>query len=203
MTDVDARKNCPYENESEVRSRYLAGTLPEAEAEAYERHYFDCSACAEAIEVGTRLRTGFGKRPVEVATRAAPVRLARPWLALAAAAAAAFIAFGVLQIAHRTPAAPGLVLRSGSDAPQDVRIEAGRDGALDVHWTPVASATRYAVRVHSSDGSEVWKTETSEPRATVRRADLQAAAGKSLRVEVEALDARDRVIGTSEPAVVP
>ena len=62
MTDVDARNSCPYENENEVRSRYLAGALPEAEAEASERHYFHCPAGAEAIEVGTRLRAGFGKR---------------------------------------------------------------------------------------------------------------------------------------------
>jgi len=203
MTDVNTRKPCPYENESEVRSRYLAGALPEAEAEAYERHYFDCPACAEAIEVGTRLRAGFGKRPVEVSTRSAPARVGRPWLALAAAAAAALIAFGVLQVARRTPAAPASVLRSGGDAPQDVRVEAGGDGALNVHWTAVVGATRYAVRVHSSDGSELWKTETAEPRAAVPRADLQSAAGKPLRVEVDALDARGRVLGTSEPVPVP
>ena len=201
MTDVNARKPCPYEAENEVRSRYLAGALPEAEAEAYERHYFDCPACAEAIEVGTRLRAGFGRRPVEVSSPRA--RVGRPWLALAAAVAAALIAFGVLETARRTPAAPTSVLRSGGDAPQHVRVDAGADGSLNVHWMAVAGATRYAVRVHSSDGSELWKTETAEPRAAVPRADLQSAAGKPLRVEVDALDARGRVLGTSEPARVP
>src|SRR5437763_430309 len=104
MTDVSVSTNCPYEGEREVRSLYLAGRLAESEAKTFERHYFDCPLCAEAIELATRLRASFGKRPVEVAARSAPVRLPRPWLALAAAAAAALIAFGVLQMAHRTPA---------------------------------------------------------------------------------------------------
>jgi len=58
------------------------------------------------------------------------------------------------------------------------------------------------MRVHSPDGSELWKTETAELRAVVLRADLQSA-GKPLRVEVDALDARGRVLGTSEPVPVP
>jgi hypothetical protein len=102
-------------------------------------------------------------------------------------------------MAHRTAASPAAVLRSGNDAPQNVRIEDG-GGALNVRWTTVAGAARYAVRVHSSDGLEVWKTETAEPRVTVRREDLKSAAGKSLRVEIEALDARGRGLGISEPA---
>ena len=200
MTDVDARKNCPYENESEVRSLYLAGRLSEAEAQAFERHYFYCPACTEAIEVGTRLRAGFGKRPV-AAARVAPPRPLSTWVALAAAAAVALLAVGLWQAAHLARPTPGgSVLRGGAEARLDVRVEADQNGALAVRWAAIPGAARYAVRVLTSDGVEVWKTETDETRSTVRPSELSAASEKSLLVEVDALDARSRVVATSAPA---
>src|SRR5579872_6146374 len=40
---------------TEVRAaeRYLLGELPAEEAEDFERHYFECDDCAEAVEAGS------------------------------------------------------------------------------------------------------------------------------------------------------
>src|SRR5437879_1573120 len=39
--------------EGHVAERYLLGELPSDEAEAFERHYFACAECAEAVEGGS------------------------------------------------------------------------------------------------------------------------------------------------------
>ena len=40
--------------ETEAAERYLLGELPAAEAEDFERHYFECQECAQAVEVGNQ-----------------------------------------------------------------------------------------------------------------------------------------------------
>ena len=203
MSEMGASDNCPYDGEGEVRSLYLAGRLPEAEANAFERHYFDCALCAEALEMGTKLRAGFGKSPIAAARPASPVALVRRWLPLAAAATIALVGIGVWQLGHRSGAAPSSVLRGGAEVPAGVRVESGENGALSVRWTAVTGAARYAVRVLSSDGAELWKMESERTSVELPRAGFHVAPGKSLLVEVEALDARGRVLGTSEPVPVP
>lgn len=38
--------------ETQAAERYLLGELPAGEAEDFERHYFECADCAEAVEAG-------------------------------------------------------------------------------------------------------------------------------------------------------
>ena len=193
---------CPYEGEREVRSLYLSGRLSEREAEAFEAHYFDCDRCAEAIEVGTKLRSALGNVPVRPA--AAPSAPRHRWLPLAAAAALALGAFGIWQLA-RSPLEPagGSVFRGGETQGTVVEVARTPDGGAYVTWPAQPDASAYVVRVLSSDGIEVWKTETAEPRVRIDTAALSSQAGRSLVVEVETLDARRRVIATSGPTKVP
>ena len=38
--------------EVQAAERYLLGELPAGEAEEFERHYFECPDCAQAVEAG-------------------------------------------------------------------------------------------------------------------------------------------------------
>lgn len=194
--------NCPYDGESEARSLYLSGRLPEKDAEAFEAHYFDCKVCAEAVEVGAKLRSAFENAPVKLADE--PARTTRTWLPLAAAAAVALVAVGVWRLS-RPPldAAGGRALRSGGAQELVVDVAREANGGLLVSWPPHSDAATYVVRVLSTDGAEVWKAETSDPRANVAPEVVSPAAGKSLLIEVEALDARGRNVATSRPTKLP
>jgi hypothetical protein len=204
MSDVKSVTTCPYEGEREVRSSYLAGRLSEAEATAFEEHYLGCPLCAEAIEIGTKMRSAYGKAPVAPGVAASAATRLR-WLPLAAAAAIAFAAIGVWQIARRPPdAAPTSVVRSGATTVLRVSIERSPAGDLSVSWTPISQASRYVVQVLTSDGRSLWTSESREPHRIVPAASLASAnPGAALDVQVEALDAMERVIATSEPLAVP
>ena len=188
---------CPYENELEIRSLYLAGKLPAKDAEAFEAHYFICERCAEAVEMGAKLRMALENVPVHAAPASAPA--ARTWLPLAAAAAIALVAAGIW-IARRPAELPDrTVLRGGLTRDFAVRVETRPNGSTEASWLPPQGATAYVVRVVRPDGLEIWKTETREPHAAIPLSELTSAGPvEKLLVEVEALDARGRVISSGE-----
>ena len=80
--------DCPLRSGDDVAEAYVAGTLSEAEQDAYERHFFACPACLTQVqtlqEVADRLR----QLPAAVALPRAPTPgwTAAPWLGLALAA---------------------------------------------------------------------------------------------------------------------
>jgi len=188
---------CPYENEIEIRSLYLAGKLPAKDAEAFEAHYFICERCAEAVEMGAKLRMALENVPVHAAPASA--RAARTWLPLAAAAAIALVAAGIWTARRPAELPDQPVLRGGLTGDFTVRVETTPNGAAEASWQPPPGATSYVVRVVRPDGLEIWKTETREPRAAIPLSALTSAGPvEKLLVEVEALDARGRVISSGE-----
>jgi Putative zinc-finger len=190
---------CPYEGELEIRSLYLAGKLPDKDAEAFEAHYFVCERCAEAVEVGGKLRMAFENLPVHADP--ASTRAARTWLPLAAAAAIALVAAGIWTARRPAELPDRPVLRGGLAGGFAVRVETRPNGATEASWLPPPGATAYVVRVVRPDGLEIWKTETRDPHAAIPLSELTSAGPvEKLLVEVEALDARGRVISSSEPA---
>ena len=52
--------DCPLRSGHDLAEAYVAGTLPEAEQDAYEQHFFSCSACLAQVqtlqELADRLR---------------------------------------------------------------------------------------------------------------------------------------------------
>lgn len=67
----------------EMAEQYLAGELPEAEAESFEDHYFGCTLCHENLLALKEIRDGLAREPMAIVARAAgpaPVRstLAKP-----------------------------------------------------------------------------------------------------------------------------
>lgn len=194
--------DCPGDGRRDQALAYLAGRLPEEEAQAFEAHYFACEACWQEVRVSSELRDAVG-RPA-VAPAAPATRPSRTWLPLAAAAAIAFAAVGVWQFGRRATVEPApTVLRGGASAALQVRIEP-KPGKLSVVWLPDPDAATYVVRVMSSDAVELWKSEVREPRLELDPAVLPApSTGAALLVQVEALDPMRQVVATSDPVPLP
>lgn len=102
--------------ELHAAERYLLGELPAEEAEDFERHYFECTECAEAVEGGTEFITNarvvLGER--EPQTNRAPVVIRKAerkqsrwfwpqWIPVAAA-----VTFGVVALYQGTVLIPGM-----------------------------------------------------------------------------------------------
>ncbi len=61
---------------SQAVDRYLLGSMPEAEAQDFERHFFACRACAEELDAGTLLAENLRALP---APAALPVETGARW----------------------------------------------------------------------------------------------------------------------------
>jgi hypothetical protein len=194
-TDVENAASCPYEGDNDIRSLYLAGSLPDKDAAAFEEHYFACERCAEAVETGSNLRSVFGNVPVRSVTP--PARVTRTWLPLAAAAAVAFLGLAVWQLARRGPVEGSTSVHRSAEAGElRVQVEWGAEGSLQLAWTPHPAAARYVVRILARDGASVWSGESQEARLAVAASALPAPTGP-LEVQVEAIDTMERVVATS------
>jgi hypothetical protein len=103
----------------QTAERYLLGDLSDAEADAFERHYFDCRVCGDTIRAGAtmfaagREVAGEAAEPFPVSDAPSPAPQAavlpfRPraqqWMSVAAAAVLAF----VLGTQFRPTPSPGL-----------------------------------------------------------------------------------------------
>ena len=81
--------DCPLRSGLDVADAYVAGTLSEAEQDAYERHFFGCSACLAQVqtlqEIADRLRQMPAPAPLHRPQTSA-WSLSNPWLGLALAA---------------------------------------------------------------------------------------------------------------------
>ena len=43
--------DCPLRSGPDLAEAYVAGTLPEAEQDAYEQHFFGCPACLAQVRI--------------------------------------------------------------------------------------------------------------------------------------------------------
>ena len=104
--------------ELHAAERYLLGELAAEEAEDFERHYFECAACAEAVEGGTEFianaravlaerASGAGRAPVMVGM---PVRIPKRtwWASLQWIPAAAAVALAAIVVYQGAVVIPGM-----------------------------------------------------------------------------------------------
>ena len=192
--------DCPSAGERDLAVLYLAGRLPEDEAQAFEEHYFACEHCWQDVQRGSELRAALGKPAVAPAGRS--VRPRRAWLPLAAAAVIAFVALGVWQLNRRTPVESTTPVVRGAGEILDLEVESGRQGSIDVRWPRHPSAATYEIEVLASNGGSVWKTETPEPRVRIVPGVL-AAPGQTYEIRVEALDSLGQVIASGQASLLP
>ena len=191
---------CDRVDQEGLDTRYLAGKLGEAEAEAFEAHYFECDRCWALVHRGVEVRAA--GRPTATA-RNPPIR-AIPWRKWAwvplAAAAAAVLWLGI----RTTPVVP----RPGSDSTtrgteggtMSVRVISG-GAELKAAWPKVTSATDYQVRLFDPSGALLWERRIPDTAVSVARDSLpggqRGGGGAILYWQVQALDPTGAAVARS------
>ena len=198
----DSNGVCPYAQDADIETRYLTGQLPEADAEAFEAHYFSCDRCFTLVERGAELRAAVGSSDVGVAAIRRRSTHLRTW---AAAAATIVIAAAVWRIAPPThisqaPSAIGVDVVRGDQGTFTIATRLS-DTLLLAFWAPRAGATRYRVRLLTANGVLVFERETADTGILLPIDSLRAVRARApVYWQVQALDALRGVLATS-PAV--
>ena len=80
--------DCPLRSGHDLAEAYVAGTLPEAEQDAYEQHFFSCSMCLAQVQTLQDLADRLRQQPAPAVVHrpSTPGWTAAPWLGLALAA---------------------------------------------------------------------------------------------------------------------
>ena len=208
---------CTRVEEEDLDARYLAGTLSEEEAEAFEEHYFGCDRCWSAVQLGLGVRAAHhagmehppSTTPAMTVARgrgnhvAAPTR--RRWVPLAVAASIAVIAVGVWQAGNRPNVVPvDDRLRGPADSIHAVAMVRGR--TLVISWQPKPAADRYGVRLQKSNATVMLERMVEDTSLAVSRDSLSGVAnGERVYWEVRAFDALRRTIARSRliPTAIP
>ncbi len=179
--------DCVYADD-DAPSRYVAGTLSTAEAEAFEEHYFVCSRCWDEVQAGTAVREALRE------TSALP-RVVTPmrWAGFAAAA--------VLAIVAATLIAPRIDRRDTNVERGDVReivVTVKRSGSeLHAWWSAVGNAARYDAVLQNNEGETLQHTSSTRPQITVK----EPPGGVFLTVT--AIDRDGQEIARSRPVRAP
>ena len=196
--------NCKSVAEGDLATAYLAGELPEAEAEAFEKHYFECGSCRNEVQTRSELRAAFGNRPIAPMT--ASPQGSKYWRALAAVAAASvLVTFGIRQlVANRPLRAPTpRILRSEEKGSIETKVTIS-DGRTILEWSPQTDAQTYWIEIFRADGTSVLRRATTATRFALNPADLPSASiGMSLLAKIEARNAIDQVVAESSPQPLP
>jgi hypothetical protein len=175
---------CAIVDERNLEARYLAGQLSDAEAEAFEAHYFGCDRC-----------WGLMQRALEVRAASVPAlrsrtRRWRAWWPLAAAAALAAVLLPWRQ------KAPDDSVRGTPNALE--LIASVQDHELGVVWRRIPDADIYRVRLYAGDGERLFGQETTDTSTSVSIARLQVPRdSRRVLVQIEALDRLRRPLARS------
>ena len=177
---------CDRVDRDDLDTRYLAGTLDEPLAEAFEAHYFECERCWRLVQGGVEIRAA-GRPATEAAKPAA--RRRPPWLWPAVAIAAAL---GIWLVS--TVPTPGggdgstpsdsVVRGDGDGLPVTIRAAAG---AVSVSWPGRTDAVSYRIRIYSDLGDLVGERRATDTVTAIADSMLGGAPGTRF-VQVEALD---------------
>jgi len=195
--------DCPGKRERDLAELYLAGRLPEEEAEAFEAHYFGCETCREDVERGSEIRAALGRPAV------APVAKGKTtpssWRLLAAAAAVVIVGLGVWQLTHQsreTQSSP--VLRGGATEALSLKLETLPEGRIKLTWAAHPEAQEYAFQVLRSDGVAVLKQVTRETTLILDRSTLAPPPpGISFLTRIEALDTTGQIVAATDLRPLP
>jgi hypothetical protein len=186
---------CELVDQRDLDTRYLAGRLDEAEAEAFEAHYFGCDRCWGLVRQGQAVKAALAP-PVVSAPRALPAtRRSTPWLALAASLA---VLAGGLQLWRVIGGRqrPEDTVRGPSDSLQLV-VEFRGDTLL-ASWSRLPGATTYRTRFYSEDGVVLLERESAETSLVLPPgAQGRLVRETSLLMQVQALDDLRQLRGRS------
>jgi anti-sigma factor RsiW len=187
---TDSPLTCEIVDRDDMDQRYLAGTLPPADAEAFEQHYFGCERCWALVQRGLAVRSAADRSAGRV-----PRDARFQWrVGLAAALALSASAALLYSFRERAPGADDAA--RGANATIVASVLA-RGDSLTTRWRPVAGATDYRVRVSAPDGTPLLEGETADSTIAFAIGAASAAHADTVYISVLARDALRHPIASS------
>lgn len=177
--------SCENVDEGDLDTRYLAGTLSDSEAEAFEGHFFGCERCWALVQQGLGVQAAYESAPQIRRLALSP----RQWRGLAAAAVLVLTFVGIRSLGpHRESVPQGDVLRGR--AGNFVVVSDVKPDLLTAAWPRLSQADVYQVRLYGPEGTLVLQRETAETTLSV---PLDAAGapqgGTEVFWQIQAFDA--------------
>jgi hypothetical protein len=172
---------------SQAAERYVLGELTPSEREAFEGHYFDCSACFEQVEAGAqflgRAREVLdGDREPEPGWFGSMLRdLRRPAPVFVSAMLLCAVGIGVhQQSVISTARAPRLeervMLSSSREAVKRLNVSRRSNLGLAVEFTRKPEFVSYQVEIKDAAGKTRYSLPFSQPAGDVAAVSLPANA---------------------------
>lgn len=197
MTD---RLTCGTVDERDLVARFVGGSLPEAEAEALERHCLACERCWSELRLASRVHAAAAAEPV-AATSAPPAAGSAPvllrWGGLAAAIVIAAAAVHLL-----TRPGQEADVERGAGSRLTVTVERSEPGVIELDWNAIEGAARYTIEVIDAEGGTTLTRDVVATEARIEVPRDPGAAG-ALTVSVIAYDALGTRLAESPLAAVP
>jgi hypothetical protein len=190
----DALITCEIVDEQDLDTRYLAGTLSEAGAEAFEAHYFGCDRCWALVRRGQEAKAALAAPPGTLTIARPPAVRARPWLAVAASLAV--LAAGLQTwraIAGNRHQPPDDTVRGTADS-LSLEVEFRGDTLL-ARWSRLPGATTYDARFYTNDGAVMFERELAETTLVLPPDVLKV--GTAVLMQVQAWDDLRQLRGRS------
>lgn len=204
----DNQTNCPYDD-TDTDERYLSGALSPTEADAFERHYFECESCWERVQRGSEIKAALSDSPVaDIDFAPGSKGKSRPrrvllWAAPLAAAAVLVLTFG-RTLNYRNSVD---LTRAGLRAVDSAQVTRGSSNSISVSshqngslliaaWARTPSASSYRVRLLAPDGALLYERETSDT-SVVLPDDSVGVSANTAYWEIQALSELRSVIAVS------
>src|SRR5258706_3590221 len=168
----EPEQTCPIAD-TDTDVRYLAGSLTDGEAEAFEEHYFGCDACWKAVQRGVEIRSALSQSPGIADERTTPPMLRqsikrRTWWPALAAAAVIVVAVGLWKFPITTQPVTAITEAGriaeptrGTAASPAISATAS-DQTLTASWSRTPEAHAYRVRLLAEDGRMILDREISD-----------------------------------------
>lgn len=188
---------CALVDQNELDTRYLAGRLSEAEAAAFEEHYFACDRCWELVKGGAGVRAALAQ--------AGPARRVSPrawWKPVALAAGLGIAVLGTWR-AVTTREVPDRDAVRGAGDSLAVRSEVSA-GVWRAAWPTVSGAASYRVRFFAGDGQLLSSRELTDTSLGIPADSLSAIGqGAPLYLDVQGFDQLRRPVARSPLIPLP
>lgn len=175
----EPEQTCPI-TDTDTDVRYLAGSLTDVEAEAFEEHYFGCDTCWKAVQRGAEIRAALsqssggveGEKTELPASRQSIAR--RQWWPALAAAAAILVAVGLWKFPittvpnGATPNEAGRTAEPTRGTAEALAISTAASGqTLTASWPSTPEARAYRVRLIAEDGRLLLERELADTSIVV------------------------------------
>jgi hypothetical protein len=177
-----------------IEARYVAETLNEKEAEAFEAHYFGCETCWASVQRALEVRAASGTpvvaiAPIRETATKLPRRVASPgrWAMLAAAAVVVAAGSWLLTRGGGPPGSDSTTAMRGATDTLAVVVTMN-GGTAYVSWSRARGASTYRARVLNATGDLLLAREVTDSTVSIAIDSIVPRPSGALFVQVDALD---------------